>query len=81
VTQIVHVLPVIEIHRNAKALPAKRPRGGTTTIPDSVVLDVRRMHEIDRKTTQQVLVAFPQYSRTWVLHILAYMIRTRLRVR
>lgn len=59
----------------------KEERRGKPThhvIPDEVVLAIRTMHEIDRKTYTQVIAAYPQYSKHYVRSILNYELRAHL---
>lgn len=59
----------------------KEERRGRTThhvIPDEVVLAIRTMHEIDRKTYNQVIAAYSQYSKHYIRSILNYELRAHL---
>lgn len=51
------------------------------TIPAETILAMRRMHEIERKTHQQVQRAFPDLQAEYVRRVLDYELRANLRVR
>lgn len=90
---IIHLLPEIDksVWDGAGAAPVRKPtkkpgRGGlrgpqpnNVTVPDSVVLAMRRMSEIDRKTTAQVIAAYPEFSTGYVRKILGYILRSTLK--
>lgn len=94
-TQIAHRFPTIDkaIWNKAGDLDkpianAKRARRGavrgetrSTKIPDEIVLEIRRLHEIERWALKRLLGAFPQYSRTWICRVLGYELRANLRVK
>ena len=46
-------------------------------VPDSEILAMRRMHQIERKTAKEVIAAFPQYHWHYVREVLAYTIRNQ----
>lgn len=82
--QVIHLLPTIDraiwnkVDKGAKPLPGRR---GKCTVPAETILAMRRAHEIERKTIQQVKDQFPQYSNEYVRSVLSYLIRANLRVK
>lgn len=49
-------------------------------IPDEVILAMRQMHEIDRKTIRQVEESYPHVSINYVRRVLGYELRANLKV-
>lgn len=81
---IVHRLPEIDkaIWKKAGDLNSpvatrkgQRGRASHATIPDTVVAEIRFMHECGRKSTNQVCAMYPQYSKTWIRNVLDYVLR------
>lgn len=56
-------------------------RRGKTTIPDEVIIAVRRRHEIDGATFTTVCAEFPDLQPVYVRSILEYSTREHLRVK
>jgi hypothetical protein len=86
---IIHLLPGIDqtIWNKAGDLghqpKQKRKRGqhhNRAVVPDAVILEMRRMHEIERKTSLQVCSSFPQFTERYVRSVLGYLVRANLRV-
>lgn len=51
-----------------------------TTVPAEHVLEMRRLHEVDRKTYVEVGKLFPQYPKTYIRAVLQYMVRANLQL-
>lgn len=52
---------------------------GGKKYPDELVLAIRTAHEIDRKSTRQVELMFPQVPKHYVYKVLEYTIRATIR--
>lgn len=90
---IIQRLPEIDksVWAGAGAAPVRKPmkktgRGAArgaqpnnVTVPDAAILAMRRMSEIDRKTTAQVIAAYPELSANYVRKILGYILRSTLK--
>ena len=81
-TQVVYVLPKLEIRDNTKTKIRKHRQkygagAGKCTVTDEEVLAMRRMHQIDRMTIQQVARRFSQFTENYVRSILDYSIRAQ----
>lgn len=86
---IIHRFPAIDqaIWNKAGDLDApiekklEQGRHHHVTIPDATILEMRRLHEIERKTIQQVQKMYPDINGDYVRNVLSYIVRTNLRVR
>lgn len=87
---IIHLLPELErtIWNKAgdlgsRAKPKRKPgqHHNGAVVPDAVILEMRRLHEIERKTMLEVCAVYPQFSQRYVRDVLGYILRANLRVR
>lgn len=62
-----------------KFKPGKAP-SGKVKVPDEIILDMRRKHEIERMPHWQVMDAYPQYPKEYVRRVLNYILRAHLRL-
>lgn len=84
---IIHLLPEIEKpiwnkvgdHKKSGLKKEKQGRHhNNCKVSDDVILSMRRMHEVDRKSMAQVGRAYPQFSEDYVRSVLNYIIRCNL---
>lgn len=86
---IIHLLPEISCAKNAPATKKKRRKKtvagqagqGNVKISSEVVLGIRRMAEIERKTLRQIEKEFPMLSNKYIVSVIEYTIRANLKVR
>ena len=67
------------VHMLERRSGKERRNNAPIKVPDEVVIEMRRLHEKDRRTHLQVHAAYPQYSKEYVRSILGYIIRAHLK--
>lgn len=84
--KIIHILPEIDkaIWDKDTAI-AKKKRGqgrhhNTAVVPAETILAMRRLHEVERLTMQEVERAYPQFSCHYVRDVLGYIVRANLQI-
>lgn len=84
--KIIHILPEIDKavwskqNGSAKKKLGQGRHHNTATVPAETILAMRRMHEVDRLTMQEVERAYPQFSCHYVRDVLGYIVRANLQI-
>jgi hypothetical protein len=63
---------------NKKNKTESRGHYSKPTVPDEVILEMRRKHEIDRIPTTKIMELYPQHSKKYIRDILGYILRAHL---
>ena len=59
----------------AKKIPGRK---GAVKYPDEVILQMRKMHEVERKSVIEVINSYPEINPQYVRNILDYTSRSKL---
>lgn len=84
-SQIIHLLPMIDpaaTKRSGVGAPVshQRTRQRPIKIADGVILDIRRMYELEGKCTKAIQKKYPTLSIDYITQIVRYQSRTNLRI-
>lgn len=61
-----------------KAPPKQPQQLGRIQVPNEVIVEMRRLHEVERLTVKQVQDRYPEYSTNYVKNVLQYIVRAKL---
>lgn len=57
----------------------RKPGGGPVQVPAEHIADMRYLHEVERKTHEQIMAKYSQYDREYVRRVLGYIVRSSIK--